>query len=36
MRPPEEVLRELVQQWIDKAELDYQAATQLLEAGDRP
>ncbi len=35
MRPPEEVLRELVQQWIDKAELDYQAATQLLEANDR-
>jgi HEPN domain-containing protein len=35
MRPPEQVLRELVQQWIDKAELDYQAATQLLEAGDR-
>jgi HEPN domain-containing protein len=35
MRPPEEVLRDLVREWIEKAELDYQAAAQLLEAGDR-
>ena len=35
MRPPEEVLRELVRQWIDKAELDYQAATELLGTGGR-
>lgn len=35
MRPPEEVLRDLVRQWIEKAELDYQAAAQLLDAGDR-
>ena len=35
MRPPEEVLRELVRQWIEKAELDYHAATHLLEASDR-
>jgi HEPN domain-containing protein len=34
MRPPEEVLRSLVQQWIAKADLDFQAAEQLLRAGD--
>ena len=30
MKPPEQVLRELVQQWIAKAEVDYRAAQQLL------
>jgi HEPN domain-containing protein len=30
MRPPEQVLRELVGQWIAKAELDYRAAVRLL------
>jgi len=35
MKPPEQVLRELVRQWIDKAELDYHPATHLMEASDR-
>ena len=34
MRPPEEVLREILGQWIRKAEIDYSAAQQLLEAKD--
>ena len=35
MRPTEEVLRDLVRQWIEKAELDYQAAAELHDAGER-
>jgi HEPN domain-containing protein len=34
MRPPDEVLREILGQWIHKAEIDYCAAQQLLEAND--
>jgi HEPN domain-containing protein len=30
MRQPEEVLRELVEQWVAKAELDYEAASRLI------
>jgi HEPN domain-containing protein len=35
MRPIDDVLRDLVRQWLEKADLDYQAGAQLLEAGDR-
>ena len=31
MRPPEQVLRDLVEQWIAKAEVDYRAAERLLQ-----
>lgn len=31
MREPEEVLRELVGQWVAKAELDYEAARRLIQ-----
>lgn len=34
MKPPEEVLRELVRQWVLKADLDYQGADQLLQSAD--
>ena len=30
MRPPEQVLRDVVEQWIAKAEVDYRAAERLL------
>jgi HEPN domain-containing protein len=30
MKPPEEVLRGLVEQWISKAELDYEAGSRLV------
>jgi len=33
MRPPEEVKRELVQQWLQKAEEDFAVARYLLESG---
>ena len=35
MKPPEEALRELVAQWLEKADRDYAAAEQLLVQGDR-
>jgi HEPN domain-containing protein len=35
MKPPEEALRELVAQWLEKADRDYNAAEQLLVQGDR-
>ena len=31
MRPPEEVLRDLVRDWVEKADLDYRAAERLLQ-----
>jgi HEPN domain-containing protein len=31
MRPPEEVLRDLVRDWLAKADLDYRAAERLLQ-----
>lgn len=31
MRPPEEVLRDLVEQWIAKAEVDYRTAARLMQ-----
>jgi len=34
MRPPDQVLRELVEQWIAKAEVDYRAAEWLLQGGE--
>jgi len=34
MRPPEQVLRDLVEQWIEKAEVDYRAAERLLRDSD--
>ena len=35
MKPPEAVLRELVVQWLEKAERDFDAAQQLLRESDR-
>lgn len=35
MKPPDVVLRELVEQWLQKAERDFDAASHLLEEGDR-
>jgi HEPN domain-containing protein len=32
MRPPEEIKKQLVKQWLDKAEMDIQAAETLLAA----
>jgi HEPN domain-containing protein len=34
MKPPEEVLRELVGQWTAKAESDYRAARQLIQSDE--
>lgn len=34
MRPPEQVLRELVKQWATKAEVDFRAAGRLIEGDD--
>jgi HEPN domain-containing protein len=35
MRPPDEVLRELVEDWVRKADLDYRAAERLMQDQDR-
>ena len=35
MRPPEEVLRDLVRDWVGKADLDYRAAERLLQDQER-
>ena len=35
MRPPEEVLRDLVRDWVGKADLDYRAAERLLQDEER-
>lgn len=36
MKPPEEVKRELVQQWLEKAEGDWRLSHRLLEDADPP
>jgi len=35
MKPPDAALRELVQQWLDKAAADFDAAKQLSTQGGR-
>ncbi len=35
MRPPDEVLRELVQDWVRKAALDYRTVERLMQDQDR-
>ena len=35
MKPPEEALRQLVRQWLDKATADFEAAEQLSAQGGR-
>ena len=34
MRPPEDIIRDLVKQWLEKAEADRVAARALLACGD--